>query len=117
LTQAVHEWRRRHASGDKPFLYYSKSASYVTVYDGRSARMPSRERYDWPAAGIIEQCSEVPKSLEQIRQGLEASGPGQAGLPDQTQLDRLLAGLLSARVLYEERGRYLTLALPTNPNL
>jgi ribosomal peptide maturation radical SAM protein 1 len=115
LTQAVYEWQRRHASGDKPFLYYVKSASYVTVYDGRVAGLPQRERYDWPAAFVLEHCNDAPKSAEQIRQGLAAAPP--SGTFDPAQLEQVLDHLVSRRLLYEERGRYFTLALPANPNL
>ncbi|GIW54561.1 MAG: hypothetical protein KatS3mg082_0965 [Nitrospiraceae bacterium] len=62
LVDAVHEWQRRYASDDKPFLYYSKAMRYVTVYDGRNPGSPTRERFDWPASFIIECCNEAPKS-------------------------------------------------------
>lgn len=112
LVQWVHEWRRRHASDDKPFLYYSKSLSYVTVFDGRSAGAPTRARYDWPAAYVIESCNETPKSLEQLRQGVE----GHERLPE-AELAQVLDDLVGKKLLFLERGRYFTLALPTNPNL
>lgn len=114
LVQLVQEWRRRHASDDKPFLYYSKSLSYVTVFDGRHAGAPTRERHDWPAAFVIEACNEAPKSLEQLAQGLAEGRP--AGLPEPSLMEALDA-LVAKRILYLERGRYFTLALPTNPNL
>ncbi|MFM8552605.1 MAG: RiPP maturation radical SAM C-methyltransferase, partial [Nitrospiraceae bacterium] len=50
LTQLVRDWQQRYASADKPFLYYAKSLSYVTVYDGRPSGEPTRTRYDWPAS-------------------------------------------------------------------
>jgi len=112
LTQLVRDWQQRSASADKPFLYYSKSLSYVTVYDGRAGDGPSRTRYDWPASSIIEQCNEVPKSSEQIRAGLEQAGRGP--VPDQASLQDMLMVLVARRILYAERGKYFTLALPTN---
>src|SRR5579885_2494938 len=33
LVGLVHEWRRRHASDNRPFLYYAKAPSYVTVFE------------------------------------------------------------------------------------
>lgn len=112
LVQWVHEWRRRHASDDKPFLYYSKSLSYVTVFDGRAAGPPTRARYDWPAAYVIESCNETPKSLDQLRQGVE----DRERLPE-AGLAQVLDELVRKKILFLERGRYFTLALPTNPNL
>jgi len=112
LMQAAHAWKRRHATDDKPFLYYSKSLDYVTVFDGRGDR-PVKERYDRPHAFLIEFCNEAPKSLEQIREGLAATREPAHDQPEAIQ--ETLADLLKKRILYEERGRYLTLALPVNP--
>jgi len=115
LTQLVRDWQQRHASADKPFLYYSKSLSHVTVYDGRPGDNPTRTRYEWPAAFVIEQCNEAPKSMEQIQAGL--NGAGRGPVPDPAALKDVLAMLVATRILYAERGKYFTLALPTNPTL
>ena len=115
LVQLVHEWQRRHASADRPFLYYSKSMGYVTIYDGRTKGTPSRQRYDWPEAFMIEYCNEAAKSLEQIRDGLKDQG--HAAASDPARLLQALAELVEKRLLYEEKGKYFTLALPMNPNL
>src|SRR3989442_1312341 len=115
LVQLVHEWQRRHASADKPFLYYSKSMGYVTIYDGRTKGTPSRQRYDWPEAFMIEYCNEAAKSLEQIRDGLKDQG--HAAASDPARLLQALAELVEKRLLYEEKGKDFTIALPMNPNL
>jgi len=115
FTALAQDWKRRHASGDRPFLYYAKSMGYVTIFDGRSTGPPSKHRYDVPGAFIIEYCSESPKSIEQIREGLKSSsGPWQS---DFDEVDEAISQLLAERILYEERGKYLTLALPMNQNL
>jgi ribosomal peptide maturation radical SAM protein 1 len=115
LTQLVRAWQSRHASADKPFLYYAKAMSYVTVYDGRSNGEPVRERYGWPAAFVIDYCNEAPKSIEQIRAAIQSK----EGVPpfDPNRLNNVLAQLLDKRILYGEKGKYFTLALPANPNL
>ena len=115
LVDAVHEWQRRYASDDKPFLYYSKAMRYVTVYDGRNPGSPTRERFDWPASFIIEYCNEAPKSAEQIRGALQAREP-QAG-DSADAIAALLAQLTAKRIMYEEKGKYLTLAIPEHPFL
>ena len=110
LVGLVHEWQRRFASGDKPFLYYSKAMNYVTVYDGRTPGVPTRERYGWPAAFIVEYCNEAPKNPEQIRGAVQAKqDQGDCSLDAVTVA---LADLTAKRILYEERGRYFTLAIP-----
>jgi len=115
LVDTVQEWQRLVASSDRPFLYYSKAMDYVTVYDGRNPKVPIRRRYDWPAAGIIEVCNEAAKNVGQIRT-LLAGLSDKSGVSD-VQIDQALSILTAARVLYEERGKYFTLAVPENPYL
>jgi ribosomal peptide maturation radical SAM protein 1 len=115
LTGLAAQWKRRHETGDKPFLYYAKSMDFVTVYDGRSDGAPRRDRYDWPASFIIEYCSEAPRSVDQIREGVRMARHGE--LYDEALVDQALAHLLAMCLLYEERDRFLTLALPMNPHV
>ena len=115
LVDLVQEWQRLVGSNDRPFLYYSKAMNYVTVYDGRNPKAPIRRRFDWPAAEIIEACNETAKSPDQIRT-LLASQPHMNGRHDEG-IDQALAALTAARILYEERGKYFTLAVPENPYL
>ena len=115
LVDLVQEWQRRVGSSDPPFLYYSKAMDYVTVYDGRNPKAPIRLRYEWPAAGIIEVCNEAAKSADQIRT-LLASRPDRSANID-GEIDQALGVLTAAQILYEERGKYFTLAVPENPYL
>jgi ribosomal peptide maturation radical SAM protein 1 len=115
LVELVQEWQKQAGSSDRPFLYYSKAMDYVTVYDGRNSLAPTRRRYDWPAAGIIETCNEAAKSRDQIC-ALLAHRPEMGALLDGA-IDEALGALTAARILYEERGKYFTLAIPENPYL
>ena len=112
LTRATQEWKRRAASDDKPFLYYSKAPDFVTIFDGRTADKPVKERYDWPHAGIIEFCNEAPRYFGQIRG--EVNDRRGEGSYDDAAVTRTLDDLLQKRILYAEKDRYLTLALPVN---
>ena len=112
LVSAVESWQRLHASNDRPFLYYSKALGYVTVYDGRNPKAPARRRYDGLSAVLIEMCNESPKSLDQIRAAV-----AEASEADRGHLESTLAELTARRVLYEERGKYFTLAIPEHPYL
>lgn len=119
LVQLVREWKDRYFSGNRPFLYYAKSLSYITVYDGRQAQ-PVSERFDWPEATVIEACNELPKTLAQL-QRLLTDDPQHQKHPScpvtEATLQLLLDSLVAKRLLYEENGRYFTLALPMNPYL
>jgi ribosomal peptide maturation radical SAM protein 1 len=112
LTRLTHEWQRLHAGDDKPFLYYSKAMDFVTVFDGRAPDKPVKQRYDWPHAFIIEFCNDAPKYFGQIRGELNDRAGG-AGY-DEATIKQALNELLQKRILYEEKGRYFTLALPVN---
>ena len=115
LVDLVQEWQRLAGSSDRPFLYYSKAMDYVTVYDGRNPKAPLRKRYDWPSAGIIEVCNEAAKSADQIRT-LLAHRPHQNAILD-GEIEQALDALTAARILYKERDKYFTLAIPENPYL
>jgi len=84
----------------------------LTVYDGRNQKSPTRQRYDGLAALVIEVGNEVAKSMEQIRAEV-------AGRIDTNEgaLTPVMNELTDKRVLYEERGKYFTLAIPENPYL
>lgn len=113
LTDLTQQWKRRHASADKPFLYYVKGMGFITVYDGRGEGVPIRKHYDGPAAFPIEFCSEAPKTIESIRQEM-SNRPELASVPLEV-IREALTGLVADRVLYEEKGKYFTLAIPANP--
>lgn len=115
LVGLVEEWQRRARGNDRPFLYYSKAMDYVTVYDGRDPQAPTRQRFDWPAAGIIEGCNEAAKSRDQIRALLKNADRGSVLSDD--ELNDALSILTGRRILYEERGKYFTLAIPEHQYL
>jgi ribosomal peptide maturation radical SAM protein 1 len=114
LMDLTDQWKRRAASADKPFLYYVKGIGFITVYDGRGEGEPVRKRYDGLAAFLIEYCNDAPRTLESIRPVVNAR-PEFAALPEDG-IRQALAHLVSDRILYEERGKYFTLALPANTN-
>lgn len=113
LQQVVREWNARYFSDGRPFLFYAKAMSYVTVYDGRT-ETPRNERFDWPAAFIIDFCNDAPKTIEHIQQGLQMT-PAKGDVA--CSLEPVLKGLVDKRILHEEKGRFFTLALPVNPYL
>lgn len=113
LIAAVREWQKRYASDDKPFLFYSKAPSYVTVYDGRVAGRPVRYRFDGPAAFVIEFCNDLARSTDQIAAAVGKVYLGGPGLGE--TVSSILTDLTAKRILYEERGKYFTLAIPEHP--
>jgi hypothetical protein len=61
---------------------------------------------------VIEICNEAAKSVEQIRTAVG----GRTDCNDAV-LVPILNDLTTQRILYEERGKYFTLAIPENPYL
>ncbi len=118
LTGLVREWRTRYFSQDRPFLFYAKAMSYITVYDGRT-KHPTSERFDSPSSFILDYCNETPKTLDQIRRAVAeqqttaSQGASQAG----TSIDAAVSTFVAKRLMVEEKGRHFTLALPVNPHL
>jgi ribosomal peptide maturation radical SAM protein 1 len=112
LIDLTNQWKRRHASGDKPFLYYVKGIGFITVYDGRWEGAPARKTYEGVAAFLIEACNEMPKTEAAIQRevSLHHEFAVFAGEP----VRQALKELVDDKILYEEKGRYFTLALPAN---
>lgn len=113
FVQLVQEWKKQYHSPNRPFLFFSKALSYLTIYDGRGPN-PTSERFDQPYAFILEYCNDQAKSFAQIRKGLQDQ-PLTGSEKEIQPLADLLASLQKKRLLYEEGGRYFTLALPVNP--
>ena len=59
---------------------------------------------------MIEICNEAAKSPAQIR-----TATAEGFETNEEQLIAALNELTTARILYEERGKYFTLAIPENP--
>ncbi len=115
LMRSAADWKARYFSDNRPFLFYAKAMSYVMVYDGRT-NPPRSERFDWPAAFIIDFCNESPKTLDQIREGVHQDAR-RVSAPVPAGLEGVVSSLVAERILYEEKGRHFTLALPINPYL
>ncbi len=114
FIRLVQEWKSRYGSPNRPFLYFSKALSYLTVFDGRKPT-PTSERFDGTFGFILEFCNDQPKSFEQIRKGLQEHGSSPIDQSIQPLAD-VLQVLTGKRLLYEEGGRFFTLALPVNPH-
>ena len=110
LQQAVANWKARHQSENTPFLLFTKSVDFVTVYDGRGEGRSTKTRLEGASGRVLEFCNEAPRTVEQIRSHLAESGtPGEP--------EPILQDLQAQRFVYGENGRYITLALPNNSNL
>jgi len=113
LIQTAEEWKQRHQSEQLPYLIFTKSMDFVTVYDQRPMES-IKTRLEGPNAWAFICCNEAPKSAEQIR-GYFREKMGKD--PEDNLVENAIAYLEEKGLLYGERGKYLNLALPHNSNL
>ena len=113
LHQTVAYWKERHQSENLPYLLFTKSMDFVTVYDERSAEYPVKLRLDGAAGRVFAFCNDAPRNLNQIQTHLEEKGDP----IERNELENIIKDLEDKQLLYGERGKYLNLALPHNSNL
>lgn len=113
LQETVAYWKQRHQSENLPYLIFTKSMDFVTVYDERSAEHPMKLRLEGAAGQAFAFCSDAPRNLDQIHAHLKEKGE----TVERTELESILKNLEDQRLMYSERGKYLNLALPHNSNL
>ena len=111
LSKTVQEWKGRHQSDDIPYLFFTKSMNFVTVYDDRSIGNPVKNSFEGTPAWIIVFCNESPKTIGQIEKHVQELGVAE------TEVEKEILKLEKMGILYGEKGKYLTLALPHNANL
>jgi ribosomal peptide maturation radical SAM protein 1 len=111
LTETVQNWKAKHQSNDLPYLFFTKSMNFVTVYDDRSIGNPNKNRFEGAPAWIIVFCNESPKNMDQIKKHVEGLGA------EEGAVEKGVLQLEKMGILYGEKGKYLTLALPHNANL
>jgi hypothetical protein len=114
LADMVSNWRQRFKSEQIPYLIFSKSPQFVTIYDGRWITGSTKTRFDKIPARIISYCNEKPRSQESIHVYIKESGLTENGAEG---VDRALRDLEDRHILYSERGKYMTLALPLNSHI
>tara|TARA_B100000686_G_scaffold339560_2_gene413845 strand:- start:805 stop:2652 length:1848 start_codon:yes stop_codon:yes gene_type:complete len=114
LHKVAGRWKERHNSEQIPFLFFTKSVDFLTIYDGRSEGEPTKTRFEGNYAKILIFCNESARSLDQIYKHLEKNGTNPSELHS---VEGVLTELTERKILYGERGKYLTLALPHNSNL
>ena len=111
LFDTAEEWKRRHQSDELPYLIFTKSMNFVTVYDDRSIGNPNKNRFEGSPAWTIVFCNESPKTMDQIKKHVQELGA------EEGAAEKGVLQLEKMGILYGEKGKYLTLALPHNANL
>ena len=112
LLHTAQEWKERHQSDDIPYLIFTKSMNFVTIYDDRTAGNTVKKRLEGPSAWTLLFCNESAKSMDQIKEHIR-----ELGVEEESAAEKAVQQLEDMGILYGEKGKYLTLALPHNANL
>ncbi len=108
LVAAIEQWNRDWPR-NKGALTYRRGPGFLTITDTRStAASPLRLTLTKAEAEVSLAC-DAGATLASIRRTLAAASTPRLS---ETALIDLLAALVEVRVLYEEDGRFLSLAVP-----
>ena len=111
LNREIDHWKKVWGQNPRPVLLYQRAPDWIQVVD-RRAEKPKVHSFSGMEADIYEYCGETDRSSKSIA-GHVASGDGDLS-PD--ELQPVLDHFCDLGLMLREKNRYLSLALPTNPN-
>lgn len=103
------EWRNAWGGKPKPELVYQRTPDWIQVFDRRTPEVTAFS-YDGLAAAIYEYCGDTDRTEGQILTEMEVRGTR----ADSETVRSALGSFLGAGIMLEEKGRFLSLALPVN---
>ena len=113
-TNLITAWRASWANSDSPgSLTYRRTPYALAISDGRGGAKPSLTELEGPRAAAYECCVETARSVEEVRVRLQELG--MAGLT-RHDIRGTLEEFQKGGLMVGESDRYLSLAIPTNPN-
>lgn len=111
LRQVVETWNARTAQ-DYRALRYRTGPGFLTIVDRRTFTGPAQYNLDEVEGEIYLAC-DAGMTSKQLLQAVHAAGHSHIQLE---YVEKFLKELLEARLLMEEEGQYLSLAIPENPD-
>jgi len=114
VREYARRWKAVWSGGvRRPYLVYLRGAGRLTVLDGRGdPTRPEPHVFDEAVAVAYEACGPTAHGVAQVLEALRGRGID----ADAGEVRRTLEGLVARGLMLEEDGRYLSLALPSNPN-
>ncbi len=110
----VEEWRRRWNSEHPDSLFYRRTREGLFIDDDRGPERRGTYAFEGALALIYEFCGETLRSVGQAVEHLECALDGQR-LPEE-EVRAALEEFCRLGLMLGEEGKYLSLALPANPN-
>jgi ribosomal peptide maturation radical SAM protein 1 len=104
IFHTVDEWRAKWHGAQRPYLFYRKGLSAIVICDGRNQQCHNYKYAD-KAAALYEYCADA-RSTKELA----------ANFQDDQWLRAALAEFVGRDLMLFLDGRYLSLALPENPN-
>jgi ribosomal peptide maturation radical SAM protein 1 len=115
IDALIGQWRTRWADGTPTdSLRCARTPSTLTITDTRGRQKPLVYHVHGPTAHIYESCMETHRSVDDVVGGLAEEFP--AATLTRAEVQRALEKYRTAGLMVGEGDRYLSLALPTNPN-
>ncbi|MDH6709133.1 ribosomal peptide maturation radical SAM protein 1 [Kitasatospora sp. MAA19] len=113
LASYLEDWQQRWASDQPPYLVYQRGAGRLTVTDGRGSGPAQVLSFDELAAAVYECCTPAEHSASRI---VDLVGEASDVEADRGAVQAALDEFTALGLMLRENDRYLSLALPINPN-
>ncbi|HEX5294749.1 MAG TPA: RiPP maturation radical SAM C-methyltransferase [Streptosporangiaceae bacterium] len=108
LGEAVRDWQARWAAGRRPQLRSERGPGWLRIADTRGPRYREAVLDDW-RAGAYEHCGGTAHSAAAVLTRLHADGADQV---TERRLLSFLRSCVAQRLMAEEDGHFLSLAIP-----
>jgi ribosomal peptide maturation radical SAM protein 1 len=112
LRQQVLDWKAAWEKRPRPSLVYQRAPEWLQIVDQRGATR-SAHAFHGVEAAIYEHCGETERTVESLQKHLVQSLGKE---PPAEQVREALANFCDLGLMLEEKGRFLSLALPVNPH-
>jgi ribosomal peptide maturation radical SAM protein 1 len=112
LKRGVERWNELWRADKRPALMCQRSADWMRVEDRRDPQNPKTHWLTAQFAAVYDLCSETAQSVGAIVRHFRQSG---GGCTVEADIRKMLDQITEAGLMVEDRGYYLSLALPVNP--
>lgn len=109
----IRDWIRRWRSDDAPYLVYKRGPDRVTILDGREEGGQTTHVFCDLAADVYEACNATYRDVSGVVRELQANLQRDI---DPVEIAAVLDMFADKGFMLREKGKYLSLALPANPN-
>jgi ribosomal peptide maturation radical SAM protein 1 len=111
LRQEIEHWKSAWKRSPRPALMYQRAPDWIQIVD-RRGEQTAAHAFSGRDAAIYEFCGETDRTVEAVCKHLAESD--EAG--DLDEVRAALEQFCGLGLMLEENGRFLSLALPANPN-